>query len=202
MPGNLLAPQFIAAGFDSPFVTAGLSQIVPLPAGTYLDGPYTLDSGEYRERSEGEWSGRLALTYRLSDEQMVFASYSRGYRSGSFNNGLVYADQRDENGMYARPEFVDAWEAGFKGSFLDNRLQLNSAVFYYDYTDQQFVNQIGISAQLANAGGADILGAEFELTAAVTEALTIGFGLGLLDTEYSELELPQLSTPLDPTDTS
>jgi len=197
VPGNLLAPQFNALGLDAPFVTYVLSQAVPIPAGTYLDGPYTLDSGEFREQTEGEFSGKVSADFRVSDSAMIYGSYSRGYRSGSFNNGLVYSDQPNENGSYARPEFVDAYEAGFKGDFMNNRVRLNTALFWYDYTDQQFVNQVGISAQLVNAGGAELKGAELELTALLTDNLTVRVGLGLLGTEYTKLALPRLSTPLD-----
>lgn len=132
---------------------------------------------------------------------MLFASYSKGFRSGSFNNGLVYSDQPNENGTYVRPEFVDSYELGFKGDYLGGRMRLNGALFYMDYEDQQFVNQVGISAQLVNAGGAEIKGGELELTALATERLMFRAGLGILKTEYTELALPRLTTVLDPTDT-
>ncbi len=202
LPGNLLTPQFQALGFDAPFVTFALSQAVPLPAGMYLNGPYSLDSGEIRSVSEDELTWRLALDYLLTDNSMIYASYSTGFRSGSFNNGLVYADQKNENGAYAKPEFIDAFEAGFKSEFLDSRLRLNGAFFYYDYEDQQFVNQVGISAFLVNAGGVEMKGFELELLAAPTDGLTLQAGLGYLDSEYTELVLPMLSTinPLDTID--
>ena len=200
LPGNLLSPQFIALGIDAPFVTWGLSQQLPLPAGMYLDGPYTTASGDVRERSEDEISGKFSINYQALDSTMVYASYSRGFRSGSFNNGFYYADQLDPNGVYVEPEFVDAYEIGFKGDYLDNRVRFNGAAFFYDYENQQFVNQVGVSALLANAGGAEISGIELELTALVTDNLTVTAGLGLLDSEYTELALPRLSTALDPLD--
>jgi len=200
LPGNLLSGQFVAMGIDAPFVTWVLSQALPLPAGMYLDGPYSLASGEVRTVKEDAWTGRVSLDYLPSDNTMVYASYSRGFRSGSFNNGLVYADQLNHNGAYAEPEYIDAFEVGFKGEFLDNRLRLNTSAFYYDYTDQQFINQVGISAVLANAGGAEMKGFEVELLAVPLDGLTLQAGLGYLDSEYTELMLPRLSTALNPTD--
>jgi len=50
-----------------------------------------------------------------------------------------------------------------------------------------------------NAGGAEVLGAEFEIVALLTDNLTLNLGLGLLDTEYTELSLSNLETP-DPFD--
>ncbi|MEH6550532.1 MAG: TonB-dependent receptor [Pseudomonadales bacterium] len=200
LPGNKLSAQFIAMGIDAPFVTWALSQGVPIPAGTYLDGVYTTDSGEVRSEKETAVTGKLAINYQINDDSMVYGSYSKGFRSGSFNNGLVYADQKNENGAYVKPEYIDAYEIGFKSEFFDSMLRLNGAAFYYDYQDQQFVTQVGISANLYNAGGADIKGLELELLAAPTEGLTLQAGLGLLDAEYTELYLPKLSTPLNPVD--
>ncbi|CAN0588232.1 unnamed protein product, partial [Ectocarpus sp. 12 AP-2014] len=90
---------------------------------------------------------------------------------------------------YANPEFVDAFEIGYKGEFYDGLARLNAAAFYYDYTDQQFVNQVGISAILENAGAVDIAGLELEFLAAPTDNLTLQAGIGLIDAEYGELFL-------------
>lgn len=83
---------------------------------------------------------------------------------------------------------------------MDNRIRLNLAGFFYDYTDQQFINQVGISGLLVNAGGAEIKGLEADLLFAATENLTLRAGLGILDTEYTELALAELGTP-NPVDT-
>lgn len=201
LPGNLLSSPFIALGIDAPFVTSGLAATTGLPAGMFLDGPYTTASGEERSEKEDAVTGKIALDYQLTEDVMLYTSYSKGFRSGSFNNGLVYADQSNDNGAYAAPEYVDAYEVGFKGEFFDRRLRLNANYFFYEYEDQQFINQVGISAQLVNAGGADIQGIEVELLAMPMEGLTLQAGLGLIDAEYTELDLPRLSTPLDPSDT-
>ncbi|NIB41516.1 TonB-dependent receptor [Pseudomaricurvus alkylphenolicus] len=201
LPNNLLSTPFIAMGIDAPFVTSGLSAQTGLPAGMFLDGPYTTASGEKRSVKEDAFTGKIALDYQLNADVMLYASYSKGFRSGSFNNGLVYADQTNENGAYAAPEYVDAYEVGVKSEFFDSRVRLNANYFFYEYEDQQFVNQVGISAQLVNAGGADIQGLEVELLAMPMEGLTVQAGLGLIDAEYTELNLPRLSTPLDPADT-
>ncbi|RLA53903.1 MAG: TonB-dependent receptor, partial [Gammaproteobacteria bacterium] len=87
------------------------------------------------------------------------------------------------------PEFVDAYELGLKSEFFEGMMRLNAAAFYYDYQDQQFINQVGIPAQLENAGGVDIYGLELELLAIPMDNLTIQAGLGLIDAEYNELDL-------------
>ena len=137
LPGNILTPAFIHQGVDAPFVTYALSLATGLPAGQYLHGPYTSESGEQRTVSDDEFTGRVSLDYLINDDMMVYGSYARGYRAGSFNNGLIYADQPNRNGAYADPEYVDAYEVGFKGEFFNDLLRLNGAVFFYDYEDQQ-----------------------------------------------------------------
>ncbi|MEH6549287.1 MAG: TonB-dependent receptor [Pseudomonadales bacterium] len=177
-----------ALGIPAPFIppgTIGPGGTPLLPVWTHA--AYTAESAEVRSESEGEVTGTIALNYGFNDDTMGYIRFSHGYRSGAFNNGLVYADEGSD--AYVNPEFVDAWELGLKSEFFDGMMRLNAAAFYYDYQDQQFVNQIGISAILENAGGVDIYGLEFELLAIPTEGLTLQAGLGLIDAEYNELFL-------------
>lgn len=96
-------------------------------------------------------------------------------------------------------DFNLLYELGMKSEFLDNQLRLNAALFYYDYTDQQFVNNVGLSGFLVNAGNTDIYGLELELLATLADGWTFRTGLGLMDSEYKDLMLSDLSTP-DPFD--
>jgi iron complex outermembrane receptor protein len=174
LPGN-------PTGIDAPLVppTAG----VPV----WTHGPLTTESVAEMSETEQEFTGTIALDYAFTDEIMGYARYSRGYRAGAFNSGLVYLDEGKD--AYVDPEYVDAFELGMKSEFLDGMVRVNGAAFYYDYQDQQFVNQVGISAQLENAGGVDIYGLELEVLALPADGLTIQAGLGLIDAEYSELDL-------------
>ncbi len=174
LPGN-------ATGIDAPLVppTAGL------PVWTH--GPLTTDSVAEMSVTEREVTGTIALNYIVNEDVMVYGRYSHGYRSGAFNSGLVYLDEGEA--AYADPEFVDSYELGMKADFMEGTVRLNAAAFYYDYTDQQFVNQVGISAILENAGGVDIYGLELETLWMATDALTIQAGLGLIDSDYNELTL-------------
>ena len=194
-------PRPIAPGVDAPLIPPGAPPIcLPMPTpfcntGVITAGPFQDISVPERSVTEKEFSGNISLDYDISDNAMLYASYSRGFRAGAWNGGLFYADNANENGAYANPEFVDAFEAGIKSELLDNRVRLNVAGFFYDYKDQQFINQVGISGLLVNAGGAEIKGVEADLLFAATDDLTIRAGLGLLDTEYTELALAELGTP-------
>ncbi|WP_068875597.1 MULTISPECIES: TonB-dependent receptor [unclassified Phenylobacterium] len=137
--------------------------------------------------SETKPSGRLGLRYQFNPDVMGYAQYARGYRSSGFNGGAV-AFPGDLN--VAKPEFLDAWEAGLKTELLDRRVLLNLAAFHYKFTDQQFINSISLTeTQLVNAGSARLNGLEAELTARITDRVKVNAGVGLLDTKYTKLVL-------------
>jgi len=190
IPGN-------NTGINNPFIPPGA--FGPGSPGIFLDGPLTDESAAGFTETEREVTGKIGLDYKVSDDLLVYGSYNRGYRSGSINNGLQYIELANPSDNYADPEFLDAYEVGLKGDFLNGRLRVNVAAFYYEYEDQQFVNQVGLAANLENAGESEILGAEFEVLALLTENLSVKVGLGLLDTEFTELSLANTVTP-DPFD--
>ena len=100
---------------------------------------------------------------------MLYASYNRGFRSGSYNTVGV-------TGVPVDPELIDAYEIGLKSEWLDNRLRFNGAAFFYDFTDLQVVISRGASTDLLNAGKAEIYGLDMELQASVTDNLTLRAG--------------------------
>jgi len=215
VPGN-------ETGVDEPFIAANIGGTGPLEPEVlvndlvngnitledllltaqtgYTHGEYTTDSAPQYTAEEKEWTGKLGLDYKVNDDFMLYASYSKGYRSGNFNGG-VYYEVRDFEEAYAEPEFIDSYEIGFKSDLLDGSARLNAAMFFYDYTNQQFINVVGVSNFLENAGGSEILGFEAEFTWAMTERLIMNLGIGLLETEYTELELSDTRTLNDPDDT-
>ncbi|GAB3377131.1 TonB-dependent receptor [Spongiibacter taiwanensis] len=141
---------------------------------------------EEREFENKELSGKLGFDYKVDEASLLYFSYSRGYRSGAFNTGALFESETEE---VLEPEIVDAYEIGFKAQLWGRQAQLNSAIFYYDYQDQQFVNVVGISQLLASADKSSVIGVESELLLKPTDRITINTGLGILETEYKKLEL-------------
>lgn len=204
VPGN--STGIDNAWFRAPLSPTALSDLLANPSalsaftnGGFTHGAFTQNSAPELEVVENEWTGKIGLDYRFNDDWMVYASVSRGYRAGSYNGGVYYVERPVET-AYAAPEYIDATEVGVKADLLDNSLRLNMAVFSYDYTDQQFINVVGISNFLENAGASSIQGAEAELWARLTERLTIQATAGYLDTEYSELNLANTQTIGEPSD--
>jgi len=190
IPGNIL-------GINAPFLPPGA--LGPGSAGLFLDGPLTDASAPNFTETEREVTGKLGVDYKFNEDILVYASYNRGFRGGSINNGGQFAAPPTLDGIYATPEFVDAYELGIKSDFFDGKLRVNGAAFFYDYTDQQFVNQVGLAAFIENAGGSEIKGVELEIFALLTANLSVNLGLGYLDTEFTELTLANTATP-DPFD--
>ncbi|MEO1324736.1 MAG: TonB-dependent receptor, partial [Pseudomonadota bacterium] len=141
-----------------------------------------------QEESTGEFSGRLVLDYQLTDDILTYASYSRGYRAGTFN-GLAYQDISQV--FFVDPEEVDAYEVGFKSRFNEDKMQLNAAAFFYDYQNQQIAEIVGATSFLRSVGG-EVLGFEAEFDWQATDTLLIDAAFGYLDTKY---DANQVFTP-------
>jgi iron complex outermembrane recepter protein len=84
-------------------------------------------------------TGRAVIDYTpkldFTDQTLIYASYSRGYKAGGSNPGV----QPNNIGVpisYA-PESIDAYEVGAKNTLLDGRLQANLTAWYYDYGNYQ-----------------------------------------------------------------
>jgi len=131
-------------------------------------------------------TGLFDVDYFLTEDVMLYAKYSRGYRQGSLNlfggEGLREFD----------PEQVDAYELGAKTSF-DGPVPgtFNVALFYNELEDQQI--QYGYLAPgvtpttvIANTGSSEIQGVEIESSFLLLEDLTLNISYTYLDTELKE----------------
>lgn len=141
-----------------------------------------LNATTKRSFDDDEFSGKLGIDYAISDDIMVYASYSRGYRGSAFSGQAFFAP---EELTVADPETVDAFEVGFKSELFGRSLRANGAVFWYGYKDQQYIDldpDTTVST-LRNLPKAEILGAELELQWLATQDLILSTSIGLLDTE-------------------
>ena len=84
--------------------------------------------------SEDNVAWRVALGYELSDDTLLFASVTRGYKSGSTP---VNAANISTQNFPATQEQLTSYELGVKSAFADRTLQVNLTGFYYDYRDKQ-----------------------------------------------------------------
>ncbi|MBA4354827.1 MAG: TonB-dependent receptor [Novosphingobium sp.] len=133
-------------------------------------------------------TGRAALTYTFDSKAIIYASYNRGYRAGTFSGGAYISNTQLQ---YVKPETVDAWEVGTKGRLFGGSVTYALDAFYMRYRNQQTNETIGVATFLRNAGKATIYGGELELTARPMPDLILRGSLGYLHTRYDELTLGQ-----------
>ncbi|HEY8351135.1 MAG TPA: TonB-dependent receptor, partial [Sphingomonadales bacterium] len=173
------------------------------PSSVYADGvvfvpdvgpmPAFLPVGTVKtaERSWDELSPKASIEYRASDDVFLYGSWSRGYKSGSFNGRALTASPGP---VAYEPETVTAYELGAKLDLLDNRLRLNLAAFQTDYNDIQVTVLIAdgpvVNTPTVNAGKARIRGFEAELAAVPAPGLRIDGSLGYVDAEFRRLNAP------------
>ncbi len=125
-----------------------------------------------------EWSEttiRAVAQYDLTDTRNVYVSYSEGYKAGNV--------ARYECVPAYSPEFVDAYEVGYKAVFNGGRTNLSLALFHYDYSDFQLNQTIGIAVVTRNAGDTLVQGAELQLSSLLNENWSVSAAVTLLDTE-------------------
>ena len=127
---------------------------------------------------------RFGIDYRLSDDWLTYFSYSEGFKSGGFN---ARTTAFREAVLGFGPETLKTYEVGTKWQGFDNRVRVNLAAFYSDYSDVQVTVIDDIAPGTQNAGEIEIKGFEIEATALIGDGLLVNFGMGYLDSEYTSL---------------
>lgn len=133
-------------------------------------------------------SGKLGLEFRPAEDQLIYANISTGYKSGGF--GAPAAALWESLESYD-PEEVTSYELGFKSTLFDGAVQVNGAVYSYDYQDKQVSASIidpvfGSLTKIVNAPESTVSGAELELNWFATDSTLIRLTSAYLDTEYDE----------------
>ncbi len=140
-------------------------------------------SAENVKESFSKFTPRVALDYKPTRDVLLYASFSRGFKSGGFNGRPANAAALTTYD----PETVTSYEIGAKTELLDRRLRLNVAAFTSDYKDIQLTGLINGVFQLANAGTARIRGVEVEATAQPLPGLRLDANLGYQHNEYRSI---------------
>ncbi|MFA7588084.1 MAG: TonB-dependent receptor, partial [Novosphingobium sp.] len=129
--------------------------------GSVLGGPLV----EFGNKPSWEsWTPRVSLRYDLSNQANVYATYSKGFKSGVLN-ALNLSDD------IAEPETLTSYEVGFK--YAGPRASLNVAAFYYDYKNLQIQFFLGLANTIGNADSARIYGLDVDGTFNLTDDLSI-----------------------------
>lgn len=133
-------------------------------------------------------TGKIGVDFDLTEDLMLYASASKGFKSGGYK-GAVAFNPRELDPFVG--ENLYAYELGAKSSWLDGRLQFNTALYYYDYQGfQAFVSEIrgGLNiVVLDNAGDAEVYGLEAELNVRPTKRLLLRLSANAMHSEITSV---------------
>lgn len=150
----------------------------------------TTDPTTIRSDTQKKPSWRLALDYQAAPTTLLYASYSRGFKSGGYD---AYAP----NGPLLKPEIVDSYEVGTKIDAFDRTLRFNASAFYYTAKNLQIALLKDGTSNLRNAASAEAYGLEVEITAVPVEGLTLTAAGNYLHSRYKDFSgNAPISTPL------
>ncbi|WP_088308333.1 TonB-dependent receptor [Novosphingobium sp. B 225] len=176
---SFLAPFSSTNAYASPFI-----------------GSYDADAGtagnqlfQTRKVKFSEWTGRAVLDYQITPDNLLYFSYSRGYKSGGINPPLSPVFSVPES---FKPEFVDAFEMGSKNNF--GPMQLNLTGFYYKYKDLQ-LSRIVARTSVNDNVSATIYGLEAEAVFRPSRELSINMNASYLNAKVSQDKM--LANPRD-----
>ncbi|MFY7836135.1 MAG: TonB-dependent receptor [Novosphingobium sp.] len=139
--------------------------------------------------SFNKFTPKIGIDWRPNSDTMLYASWSRGYRSGGFSPRAATAATASTP---FQPETVDAYEIGVKLTTLDGRMDLNLAGFVSDYKDMQQNLTVpggptGNQTITGNVpGGALIKGIEFDTTLRVTDNFKLTGSMAYLDSHFRD----------------
>ncbi len=163
-----------------------------------------------------KFTPRVAIDWTPNDDQLLYGSYSEGFKGGSFDprGQTSLAPDLDGDGVVSEnevfefmkfdPETVKTFEFGWKTTALQGRMTSKLAVFFSKYTDVQVPGSIGFDSTgdgvndtfvgiTSNAGKADINGIEWEGQAILADdigrsgsQMRFGWAVGYIDAEYKE----------------
>ena len=162
-------------GFTPMWSSNGENRCNLFPTGQadYKDKPcLNVDKGI----NESENVSRVNLTWQISDDHMMYGTWSEGYRPGGINRA-------PGAGNYTS-DFLTNWELGWKTQWMDNTLQFNGAMFKEEWDDFQ-ISFTGANAitQVANGPSAQVLGLEGQLLWVPTDNLTLSGAFTFIDSE-------------------
>ncbi|RPI16670.1 MAG: hypothetical protein EHM60_01365 [Lysobacterales bacterium] len=140
------------------------------------------------DESYDQFDWKLGFEYDLAAASMFYGTVQTGYQPGTYN--LFPATPEQSNLVDAAT--LTAWTLGVKSRFLDDRLQLNNELFYYDYRDL-LVQSFNLNTFLLttfNAGKTRIWGNQLDVLYQPTGADRLNLSVGYLNARYRDFIVP------------
>jgi iron complex outermembrane recepter protein len=150
--------------------------------GNFSYAPVTLSQGP---GGSEKWDSKIGLSYKATDNLLLYADAAQGFRDGGVNSGLP--DPCRKNGVPAvyKPDTLTNYELGWKATLLDRHLQWNGAFYLMPWKNYQSLlfdpNVCASSSFVANIGNAKIYGSETEIKYSPNANLSMDVSLSYND---------------------
>ena len=131
---------------------------------------------------------RVALDHQITPDILAYASFNTGFKSGGFN--II-----NPSPGYL-PEQLKSYEVGLKSEIFDRRLRLNIAGFYYNYTNIQVSQFVGVAQTVVNGAKAKLFGLDIDFEARLLDGLRVSGGVEFEHTEFTDYRNAVFSTPV------
>jgi iron complex outermembrane receptor protein len=183
-PGMEGAVAAAMAQMNAFFATQGNGDFVAFVPGASQAVSVTTDEALYATDSWTEFTPSARIKYSLSENTMVYAGYSQGFKAGGFNANTTNNESYD-------PETVATISVGIKSTLADGAIRFNAEYFSNDYEDKQMqtiiLTQGDLVALTRNVGKVTSQGFEADLTwQTPIEGLLINANVGYLDQSVDE----------------
>ncbi|PQM26301.1 TonB-dependent receptor [Sphingopyxis lindanitolerans] len=165
---------------------AGLPPVAPIaPGGCFSADAAFVPGLVVDQLKDDSLSWRAGIDWKPADRILIYANVSKGYKAGSFPTLAATLQSQLEPAVQ---ESLIAYEAGFKGTLADRTLQVNGAIFHYDYRQKQFLGKVldpvfGPLIRLANVPKSRISGAELEFVWAPARGFKLSAGGSYIDSK-------------------
>ncbi|MEW4467772.1 TonB-dependent receptor [Parasphingorhabdus sp. JC815] len=152
-------------------------------------GNYKKATGVLAERKFTSTTPRFTIDYDISDNSMIYGTVAKGNKPGVFNSDPRFPVEV----QFAEEETSWNYEIGSKNSFFNNRLTLNLAAYYVDWSNQQLSTSFtfpdsSTRSYIVNAGTTEVKGVEIELQGRFSDELTAGVSYSLNDATFVKFD--------------
>jgi iron complex outermembrane receptor protein len=147
----------------------------------------TVNDAAFVPASFDAFTPKFGLRYKFRDAAQVYATVSRGFKSGGFNIGST------QNSAY-RPERIWSYEIGGSARAAEG-LEIKAAAFHYDYTDLQVQDVSANSVVIRNAATARVDGGELSARLDAAPGLVVEASGAYLDARFKDYRTVNLKTP-------
>lgn len=147
--------------------------------------------------AQDDWGAatwRLGADYHITPAIMIYASVSRGFKSGGYQESP--GDAIEAATTYD-PEFITNWEFGVRSRLFDDALTLNASIYRGDYTDLQVRVPSGTGVKTSNAGSARIQGLEAEAIWDIGNGFEIAATYAYTHARFTDYTTVEAGVPVD-----